>query len=49
MKICILDAGQFVEKPELLDPLKPFGEITIYSGMPDSAEEVARQIGRAHV
>ena len=49
MKICILDAGQFVEKPELLDPLKPFGEITIYSGMPDSAEEVARRAGDAEV
>lgn len=49
MKICILDAGQFVEKPELLDPLRKLGEIDIYSEMPDSAAEVARRAGEAEV
>lgn len=49
MKFCILDAGQFVEKPELLDPLRALGDIDIYSGMPESAAEVARRAGEAEV
>ncbi len=49
MKICILDAGQFIEKPEFLDPLKPFGEISVYSGMPKDADEVVARAQDAEV
>ena len=38
MIICMLDAGQFIEKPEFLEPLKQYGEIRIFSGMPKSVD-----------
>ena len=40
MKFCLIDAGIFVEKPELLDPLKELGEVEVYSGVPETVEEV---------
>lgn len=49
MVICMLDAGQFIEKPELLEPLRKFGEIKIFSGMPETADEVVRRAGDAEV
>ena len=42
MIICMLDAGQFIEKPEFLEPLKQYGEIRIFSGMPKSARVMRR-------
>ena len=49
MTICMLDAGQFIEKPEFLDPLKPFGEVKIFDGMPETVEEVVKRAGDAEV
>lgn len=43
MKICFIDAGIFIEKNELLDPLREIGDIDIYEGIPDSLEEVVRR------
>lgn len=40
MKFCLIDAGIFVEKSELLDPLKKLGEVEVYSGVPETVEEV---------
>lgn len=40
MKICFIDAGIFVEKPALLDPLKEIGEVEVYSGVPQTTDEV---------
>ncbi len=40
MKICMIDAGVFVEKPELLDPLKEMGEVSVFTGVPESVDEV---------
>lgn len=49
MIICMLDAGQFIEKPEFLEPLKQYGEIRIFSGMPENADEVVARAGDAEV
>ena len=49
MIICMLDAGQFIEKPEFLEPLKQYGEIRIFSGMPKSVDEVVARAGDAEV
>ena len=46
MIICMLDAGQFIEKPEFLEPLKQYGEIRIFSGMPKSVDEVVARAMR---
>lgn len=43
MKICFIDAGIFIEKKELLNPLREIGEIDIYEGIPDSVEEVIKR------
>lgn len=49
MKICFIDAGIFIDKPDLLNPLKTFGEIEIYEGIPDSVEEMCRRGADAEV
>lgn len=40
MKFCLIDAGIFVDKPELLDPLRAVGEVEVYTGLPETLEEV---------
>lgn len=49
MKICLIDAGIFIDKPELLEPLKERGEVSVYEGIPDSIEEVTERAGDADV
>ena len=49
MKICFIDAGIFIEKKELLNPLREIGEIDIYEGSPDSVEEVIKRGKEAEV
>lgn len=49
MKICLIDAGIYIDKPELLEPLKEFGEVSVYEGIPASIEEVTARGGDAEV
>lgn len=49
MKICFIDAGIFIEKKELLNPLREISEVDIYEGIPDSVEEVIRRGEEAEV
>lgn len=49
MVICMLDAGQFIEKPAFLEPLKKYGEIRIFDGMPATADEVVARAQDAEV
>lgn len=49
MKICFIDAGVFIEKEELIEPLKTLGEVSVYEGIPCSAEEVAERAEDADV
>lgn len=49
MKICLIDAEVFIDKPELLDPLKEVGEVTLYGGIPTSVEEVVTRAADADV
>lgn len=49
MIICVLDAGQFIEKTEFLEPLRQYGEIQIFSGMPESVDEIVARAGDAEV
>lgn len=49
MKICLIDAGIFIDKPELLDPLRALGEVEVFTGIPDGIEEVVKRAGDADV
>lgn len=49
MKICFIDAGIFVEKPELLSPLEEVGTVQVFDGIPESLEEVVERAGDAEV
>lgn len=49
MKICLIDAGIFIDKPVLLDPLKEKGEVEVFYGIPESADEVVERAGDADV
>lgn len=49
MKTCLIDGGIFIDKPELLEPLRAMGEVTVYEGIPDSADEAVRRAGDAEV
>lgn len=49
MKICLIDAGVFIDKPELLDPLKQAGEVIVHTGIPESVEEVVCRAWDAEV
>lgn len=49
MKICLIDAGIFIDKPELLAPLKEKNQVTVFSGIPDSVEEVVQRGSDADV
>ena len=39
MKICLIDAGIFIEKPELLKPLEAAGDVQVFDGIPASSKE----------
>ena len=43
MKICLIDAGIFIEKDELLNPLREIGEVEVYNDIPENLEEVVRR------
>lgn len=49
MKICLIDAGIFIDKPELLKPLEELGEVSVYEGLPASEEEVLERAQDAEV
>lgn len=49
MEICILDSGQFIERPELLEPLYAFGKVRVFSGMPGTEDEIAARARDAEV
>lgn len=43
MKFCLIDAGIFIDKPELIAPLEEKGEVVVYDGIPESVEEVVNR------
>ncbi|HPX70116.1 MAG TPA: NAD(P)-dependent oxidoreductase [Bacillota bacterium] len=45
MKICMLDCGQFINDSKLLDPLRKYGEVSVYQEMPETVDEL---VNRAH-
>ena len=49
MKICLIDAGIFIDKPELLNPLKEIGEVIVYEGIPASIDEVVERAADAEI
>lgn len=49
MKICFIDAGIFIDKPHLLDPLRELAEVVIYDGIPESVREVVERAADADV
>lgn len=49
MKICLIDAGIFIDKPELLAPLEEKNQVTVFSGIPDSVEELVQRGSDADV
>lgn len=49
MKTCLIDAGIFIDRPELLEPLKELGQVEVFSGIPDSIDEVVRRAKDAEV
>lgn len=49
MKFCFIDAGVFLDKLQLLDPLKEYGEVAVYEGLPADVGEVVRRAGDADV
>lgn len=49
MKICLIDAGIFIDKPELLAPLEEKNQVTVFSGIPDSVEEMVQRGSDADV
>ncbi len=49
MKTCLIDAGIFIDKPELLRPLEELGEVAVFDGIPGSVEEVVKRAGDADI
>ncbi len=49
MKTCFIDGGVFIDKPELTDPLKKFGEVEIFTGIPKDIAEVVQRAGEAEI
>ncbi len=49
MKICLIDAGIYIDKPELLKPLEALGEVSVYEGLPETVDEVVKRAGDADV
>lgn len=49
MKTCLIDAGIFIDKPELLDPLRSLGEVAVFEGVPAGIEEVVERAGDADI
>ena len=49
MKICLIDAGIYIDTPELLGALEAIGEVSVYEGLPTSVDEVVERAGDADV
>lgn len=49
MKTCLIDAGIFIDKPELLDPLRALGEVEVFDGIPAGIDEVIARAGDADI
>lgn len=49
MKICLIDAGIYIDKTELLGALEAIGEVSVYEGLPTSVDEVVERAGDADV
>lgn len=49
MKVCLIDAGIFIDKTELLDPLRSIGKVEVFEGIPAGTEEVIERAGDADV
>lgn len=49
MKICIIDGGVFLEKQELIKPLEKIGEVKVYTGVPESLDEVLERASDADI
>lgn len=49
MKICIIDGGVFLEKQELIKPLEKIGEVNVYTGVPESLDEVLERASDADI
>lgn len=49
MKFCLIDAEVFIDRPELLDPLRSLGAVEMYAGIPQDADEVERRAFDADV
>ncbi|MDD7319252.1 MAG: NAD(P)-dependent oxidoreductase [Prevotellaceae bacterium] len=49
MKICIIDGGVFLEKQELIKPLEKIGEVKVYTGVPESLDEVLKRASDADI
>ena len=40
MKVCLVDAGIFIDDEKLLEPLHEIGDVSIYDGIPESVDEL---------
>lgn len=49
MKTCLIDAGIFIDKPDLLDPLRDLGEVSVFDGIPADTDEVVERAGDADI
>ena len=49
MKTCFIDAAVFIDKPELLEPLKEIGQVEVFEGIPASVDEVVQRAGDAEI
>lgn len=49
MKICLVDAGIFIEDKSLISPLYDLGEVSIFTGIPENIDEVVSRAYDADV
>lgn len=49
MKICLIDAGIFIDKEELLMPLEAVGEVSVFQGIPETMDEVIARAKDAEI
>ena len=49
MKTSFIDAAVFIDKPELLEPLKEIGQVEVFEGIPASVDEVVQRAGDAEI
>ncbi|MEF9922449.1 MAG: NAD(P)-dependent oxidoreductase [Anaerovoracaceae bacterium] len=49
MKICLIDAGIFIDKEELLTPLEIMGKVQVFQGIPETIDEVVARAKDAEI